>query len=54
MTPEQRREVWEMLGLHPPAETITIEDKTTIDLDWVAHDIRNYRWRDDGIRPARG
>ena len=23
----------------PPAETITIEDKTTIDLDWVAHDI---------------
>jgi uncharacterized protein len=32
----------EMLGLHPPAETITIEDKTTIDLDWVAHDIRKF------------
>ena len=31
-----------MLGLHPPAETITIEDKTTIDLDWVAHDIRKF------------
>jgi predicted nucleotidyltransferase len=26
-------------GLHPPAETITIEDKTTIDLDWIVHDI---------------
>jgi uncharacterized protein len=32
----------EMLGLHPPAETITIEDKTTIDLDWVAHDVRKF------------
>ena len=32
----------EVLGLHPPAETITIEDKTTIDLDWVAHDIRKF------------
>jgi predicted nucleotidyltransferase len=32
----------EMLGLHPPAETITIEDKTIIDLDWVAHDIRKF------------
>lgn len=32
----------EMLGLHPPAETITIEDETTIDLDWVAHDIRKF------------
>jgi hypothetical protein len=32
----------EMLGLHPPTETITIEDKTTIDLDWVAHDIRKF------------
>ena len=31
-----------MLGLHPPAETITIEDKTSIDLDWVAHDIRKF------------
>lgn len=32
----------ELLGLHPPAETLTIEDKTTIDLDWVAHDIRKF------------
>lgn len=32
----------EVLGLHPPRETITIEDKTTIDLDWVAHDIRKF------------
>jgi predicted nucleotidyltransferase len=32
----------EMLGLHAPEETITIEDKTTIDLDWVAHDIRKF------------
>lgn len=32
----------QLLGLHPPAETISIEDKTTIDLDWVAHDIRKF------------
>lgn len=32
----------EMLGLHHPPETISIEDKTTIDLDWVAHDIRKF------------
>jgi uncharacterized protein len=32
----------DLLGLHPPDETITIEDKTTIDLDWVAHDIRKF------------
>jgi predicted nucleotidyltransferase len=32
----------EMLGLHPPAETLTIEDETTIDLDWVAHDVRKF------------
>lgn len=32
----------QMLGLHPPSETITIEDKSTIDLDWVAHDIRKF------------
>jgi predicted nucleotidyltransferase len=32
----------DMLGLRPSAETITIEDKTTIDLDWVAHDIRKF------------
>ncbi len=32
----------ELLGLHPPAETITVVDKTIIDLDWVAHDIRKF------------
>lgn len=31
-----------VLGLHPPKETITIEDKTRIDLDWVAHDVRKF------------
>jgi len=31
-----------MLGLHPPRETITIEDKSQIDLDWVAHDVRKF------------
>jgi predicted nucleotidyltransferase len=31
-----------MLGLHPPRETLTIEDKSQIDLDWVAHDIRKF------------
>jgi predicted nucleotidyltransferase len=31
-----------MLGLHAPSETISIEDKSTIDLDWVAHDIRKF------------
>ncbi|MEM1034130.1 MAG: nucleotidyltransferase domain-containing protein [Myxococcota bacterium] len=32
----------DMLGLHPPRETITIEDKSIIDLDWVAHDLRKF------------
>lgn len=32
----------EMLGLHPPNETITIDDHGTIELDWVAHDIRKF------------
>jgi predicted nucleotidyltransferase len=31
-----------VLGLRPPPETITIDDKTTIELDWVAHDIRKF------------
>ena len=31
-----------LLGLHPPAETITITDRSTVDLDWVAHDIRKF------------
>ncbi len=32
----------ELLGLHPPPETVTIEDKSRIDLDWVAHDVRKF------------
>ena len=32
----------ELLGLHPPEETVSIDDKTVIDLDWVAHDIRKF------------
>jgi hypothetical protein len=32
----------EVLGLFPPDETITIEDKTVLDLDWVAHDVRKF------------
>ncbi|HWZ90208.1 MAG TPA: nucleotidyltransferase domain-containing protein [Polyangiaceae bacterium] len=31
-----------LLGLYPPSETVTIEDKSTIELDWVAHDIRKF------------
>lgn len=32
----------EMVGLFPPPETITIEDKSVIDLDWVGHDLRKF------------
>jgi predicted nucleotidyltransferase len=32
----------EMLRLRPPDETITIERKSPIDLDWVAHDVRKF------------
>src|SRR3954454_10796938 len=32
----------DLLGLRPSPETVTIEDKTSIDLDWVAHDIRKF------------
>ena len=32
----------DLLGLHPSAETVTLEDKSGIDLDWVAHDIRKF------------
>src|SRR4051812_38542193 len=40
-----------LLGLHPPDETLTIEDKSRIDLDWVAHDVRRSRLRGpDGVR----
>jgi hypothetical protein len=31
-----------LLGLHPPDETITIVEKSRIDLDWVAHDLRKF------------
>ncbi len=31
-----------LLGLRPPDETITIEDQSTLDLDWVAHDVRKF------------
>ncbi len=32
----------DLLGLHPRDETLTIEDKSRIDLDWVAHDVRKF------------
>lgn len=32
----------ELLGLVPPSETITIVDQRTLDLDWVAHDLRKF------------
>ena len=31
-----------VLGLKKPRETITVEDTTTIELDWVAHDVRKF------------
>jgi len=31
-----------VLGLHPANETISIEDKSVVDLDWVAHDVRKF------------
>jgi uncharacterized protein len=31
-----------VLGLRPPPETITIEDDSVVDLDWVAHDVRKF------------
>lgn len=31
-----------LLGLKPPAETLTVEDKRDIELDWVAHDLRKF------------
>jgi predicted nucleotidyltransferase len=36
------RSAREMLGLRPPPETITIEEKGDLELDWVAHDIRKF------------
>lgn len=32
----------EMLGLSPPPETISVDEQTAIDLDWVAHDLRKF------------
>lgn len=32
----------ELLSINPPNETITIEDNSTIELDWVAHDLRKF------------
>jgi predicted nucleotidyltransferase len=32
----------EMLGLRKAEETLTIESKSPIDLDWVAHDLRKF------------
>ncbi|MBI2375603.1 MAG: nucleotidyltransferase domain-containing protein [Deltaproteobacteria bacterium] len=32
----------EILGLEPPVETLTIEEKTDVELDWVAHDVRKF------------
>jgi uncharacterized protein len=32
----------ELLGLNPPAETITIEETGALHLDWVAHDVRKF------------
>ncbi len=32
----------DVLGLRPSPETVTIEDKSVIDLDWVAHDLRKF------------
>jgi predicted nucleotidyltransferase len=32
----------EILSIDPPKETITIEENTDIELDWVAHDLRKF------------
>jgi len=31
-----------MLSLLPPKETMAVEDKSEMDLDWVAHDLRKF------------
>ena len=36
------RPVEDVLGLHPSPETISVEDKSVVDLDWVAHDLRKF------------
>jgi hypothetical protein len=45
----------DVLGLHPPNETITIEETHRIDLDWVAHDVRRVltpAWLQMALRPG--
>lgn len=32
----------QVLGLRPADETLTVEDTSSIDLDWVAHDVRKF------------
>jgi uncharacterized protein len=32
----------DLLGLRPSDETLSIDDKSRIDLDWVAHDVRKF------------
>lgn len=32
----------DVLGLHPSPETITVAEKSPVDLDWVAHDLRKF------------
>jgi uncharacterized protein len=32
----------QLLGLQKPEETLSIESKSPIDLDWVAHDVRKF------------
>jgi len=32
----------DVLGLRPAAETITVTEKSPVDLDWVAHDLRKF------------
>lgn len=34
--------VHDLLRLRPAKETISLEDKTVVDLDWVAHDVRKF------------
>ncbi len=36
------RPLREIVGVHPPEETVTIVSKTPLDLDWVAHDLRKF------------
>lgn len=31
-----------VLGLHPPAETLSIQQAADVEIDWVAHDVRKF------------